>query len=44
MDAWHLAVASLTIPALMEPGEQAGFASRDKAQTAVAELLGLRGL
>jgi len=40
MDAWHLAVASLTVPALAEPGEQIAFASRDEAQTAVAVLLG----
>ena len=40
MDAWHLAVASLTIPALAETGEEIVFASRDEAQGAVAELLG----
>lgn len=40
MDAWHLAVAALVIPPLLEPGEQKGFASRDAAQRRVAELLG----
>lgn len=40
MDAWHLAVASLTIPALAEPGEEIAFASRDDAQAAVAVTLG----
>jgi predicted nucleic acid-binding protein len=40
MDAWHLAVAKLTLPMLAEPGEEMAFASRDKAQTATAELLG----
>lgn len=42
MDAWHLATAVLTLPTLIEPGEEAGFASRDEAQASVAELLGLR--
>ncbi len=40
MDAWHLAVAQLTVPELAETGEQIGFASRDEAQAAVAETLG----
>lgn len=40
MDAWHLSVASLTIPGLAEPGEEIGFASRDEAQAAVAVVLG----
>jgi predicted nucleic acid-binding protein len=40
MDAWHLAVAELTVPALAEKGEEIGFASRDAAQAAVAEQLG----
>lgn len=39
-DAWHLAVAALVVPPLLEPGEQKGFASRDQAQRRVAELLG----
>ena len=30
MDAWHLAVAVLTLPVLAEPGEELGFASRDE--------------
>lgn len=42
MDAWHLAVAALTLPALVEPGEDAGFATRDEAQSCVAASLGLR--
>lgn len=40
MGAWHLATATLTIPALAEPGEPVAFASRDADQAAVAELLG----
>ena len=40
LDAWHLAVASLTVPALAEPGEEIAFASRDEAQAKVAGLLG----
>ena len=40
MDAWHLSVASLTIPGLAEPGEEIGFAARDEAQAAVAVVLG----
>lgn len=40
MDAWHLAVAALVIPPLLDPGEQQGFASRDAAQRQVAEHLG----
>ncbi len=42
MDAWHLAVAILTLPSLVEPGEDVGFATRDEAQSKVAESLGLR--
>lgn len=41
MDAWHLAVAVLTVPVLVEPGEEAGFATRDEAQANVAATLGL---
>ncbi|MHB1912907.1 MAG: type II toxin-antitoxin system VapC family toxin, partial [Acidimicrobiales bacterium] len=29
MDAWHLAVASLSLPNLVESDEEAGFATRD---------------
>ena len=29
MDAWHLAVAALTLPSLAEPGEEQGFATRE---------------
>jgi predicted nucleic acid-binding protein len=42
MDAWHLAVAVLTLPGLAEPGEDLGFATRDDAQSSVAAGLGLR--
>jgi predicted nucleic acid-binding protein len=42
LDAWHLAVAELTVPALAEKGEEIGFASRDEAQATVAEQLGFR--
>jgi len=41
MDAWHIAVAALTLPRLVEPGEDIGFATRDEAQSAVAQELGL---
>ncbi len=37
MDAWHLAVAAIVVPALLEPGEPRAFASRDEAQRQVAE-------
>jgi uncharacterized protein len=40
MDAWHLAVAALVVPPLLEPGEPQAFASRDEAQRKVAEELG----
>jgi uncharacterized protein len=42
MDAWHLAVATLTLPSLVEAGEDAGFATRDEGQSRVATTLGLR--
>ena len=43
LDAWHLAVASLTVPALAAPEqEEIGFASRDDGQAAVAEELGFK--
>jgi predicted nucleic acid-binding protein len=44
MDAWHLAVAKLTLPPLAEPGERMAFASRDGGQRAVAEQLGFTPL
>jgi hypothetical protein len=40
MDAWHLAVAELAMPMLVEKDEKMGFASRDEAQATVAEELG----
>jgi predicted nucleic acid-binding protein len=40
VDAWHLAVAAITIPPLLEPGEERAFASRDAAQRDVAHNLG----
>ena len=40
MEAWHLAVASLTLPTLTESGEEPGFASRERAQAAAAKHLG----
>jgi uncharacterized protein len=43
LDAWHLAVASLTLPALAAPEqEEIAFASRDDEQAAVAEELGFK--
>lgn len=43
LDAWHLAVASLTVPALAKPEkEEIGFASRDEHQATVAEQLGFK--
>lgn len=44
MDAWHLAMAKLTLPSLIEPGEETAFASRDTDQRAVAEKLGFRAI
>lgn len=44
MDAWHLATASLTVPALAEPAEPIAFASRDDEQSAIAGLLGFTRL
>ncbi len=44
MDAWHLAVAVLVLPSLLEPGEEAGFATRDEAQASVAATLGLSAI
>lgn len=40
LDAWHLAVAQITVPRLLEAGERRAFASRDEAQRAVAAVLG----
>jgi predicted nucleic acid-binding protein len=43
LDAWHLAVASLTVPTLAAPEkEEVGFASRDDEQASVAEQLGFK--
>jgi predicted nucleic acid-binding protein len=44
MDAWHLAVATLTIPPLLQPGEARAFASRDESQSAVAVELGFTAI
>lgn len=44
IDAWHLAVASLALPPLAEPGEDLAFVSRDAAQSAVAAALGFTGV
>jgi predicted nucleic acid-binding protein len=41
MDAWHLAVAAITLPTLAEPAEQQAFATRDQARGEVAATLGL---
>jgi predicted nucleic acid-binding protein len=40
LDALHVALASIAIPQLADPGEPIGFASRDGDQAAVAESLG----
>ncbi|BBU24315.1 MULTISPECIES: type II toxin-antitoxin system VapC family toxin [Mycobacterium] len=40
MDAWHLAVAAIVVPPLLDRGEPKAFASRDQAQRKVAEELG----
>ena len=42
MDAWHLAVATLTSQRLLEPGEEMGFATRDLMQAEIAAQLGFR--
>jgi uncharacterized protein len=44
LDAWHLATATVVSPALAEPGEDVGFASRNEAQSEVAAALGFRVL
>ncbi len=41
MDAWHLAVATIVLPTLAEPGERSAFATREHGQGAVARALGL---
>lgn len=40
MDAWHLAVAEIVLPALAEAGEEQHFISRDVQQADVARSLG----
>ncbi len=41
LDTWHLALASLSVPALAAPAkEEIGFATRDADQATVAEALG----
>jgi uncharacterized protein len=43
LDTWHLALASLTVPALAEPEKEAiAFASRDADQATIAEQLGFK--
>jgi uncharacterized protein len=43
LDAWHLAVAWLTVPAIAKPEkEEIAFASRDEDQVTVAEALGFK--
>jgi predicted nucleic acid-binding protein len=43
LDIWHLAVASLTVPALAAPEkDEIAFASRDEDQATVAEQLGFK--
>lgn len=44
MDAWHLAVAVIAIPPLLNPGEPKAFASRDDAQLGVARMLGFAAI
>jgi len=44
MDACHLAVATLTVPPLLETGERMAFASRDDRQREVAAELGFEPL
>jgi uncharacterized protein len=41
MDAWHIAVASLALPELTGPGDQAIFVTRDRDQARAAERRGL---
>jgi uncharacterized protein len=40
LDAWHIAVAQLALPTLVEKDEKIGFASRDETQATIAEQLG----
>jgi predicted nucleic acid-binding protein len=43
LDAWHLAVASLAVPALAQPEkEEIAFASRDEGQATIAQQLGFK--
>lgn len=44
MDAWHLAVAAITVPPLLEPREERAFASRDVEQRAAAQTLGFAAI
>ena len=41
MDAWHIAVATLALPELSGPGDQAVFVTRDSGQARAAERRGL---
>jgi predicted nucleic acid-binding protein len=40
MDAWHLAVASVLLPQVAEPGEEQAFATRDSEQGEAAAAMG----
>ena len=44
MGAWYLATAAILAPSLVEPGEEIGFATRERARAEVAPSLGLRTL
>lgn len=40
MDAWHLSVAAIVLPTLLEPCERGGFARRDAMPPVAAQALG----
>jgi predicted nucleic acid-binding protein len=44
LDAWHLAVAHVAVPALARPQETIAFATRDETQASAAEDLGFEVL
>jgi len=41
LDAWHIAIAALTLPELAGPGDEAVFVTRDDLQAAAARVRGL---